>query len=82
MIAVLLGLARPFLGYIVGGVIISLLAGGLWLKIRNDAQRALLVRIEQEKTDAIDQAAQARERLRALCERAPTSCLSDDWFRD
>lgn len=58
------------------------LVGGFYLKVRHDAQAEIIERIEKEKSDAIEKARAARERIRALCDRDPTNCVPDDWFRD
>lgn len=63
-------------------LVAAALCGAIVLKIRHDAQATLLMQIEREKNDAIQQAQEARERLRDLCRRNPADCLSDDWFRD
>jgi hypothetical protein len=78
----LIALIRPFLGYIIGGVAIAAVAGGVVLKIRHDAQADIIIKIEQEKSDAIDKARAARERIRDLCNLNPAGCVPDDWFRD
>jgi hypothetical protein len=79
---VLFALIRPFLGYIVGGVAIIGVLTGIYFKIRHDAQAEVLVKIEKEKTDAIQKASAARDRIRALCDSDPSKCVPDDWFRD
>ena len=58
------------------------LLSGVYLKIRHDAQAEVITRIEKEKTDAIDKARTARDRIRALCNRNPAQCVPDDYFRD
>ena len=78
----LLALLRPFLGYIAGAVVIAALTAGIYYKIRHDAQAEVLVKIEQEKNDAIAKAREARDRLRAICDITPDNCVPDDWFRD
>ncbi len=72
----------PIGRWLAGLAVAAVLLGAIVLKIRHDAQSALLAQIEREKTDAITKAQQARDRLRALCERNPADCLPDDWFRD
>lgn len=75
-------LISPIGRWVAGALIIAALLGGVYLKIRNDAQAEVIVRIEKEKTDAINTANAARDRLRTVCNSAPDKCLPDDWFRD
>jgi hypothetical protein len=75
-------LLSPIGRYLAFGLVAAALCGAIVLKIRHDAQAALLIKIEREKNDAIIQAQAARERLRDLCRRNLADCLSDDWFRD
>jgi hypothetical protein len=73
----------PIGRWVATGLLIAALVGGFILKIQHDERRAVLVQIEQEKSDAINKAREARDRLRADCERSPADCvLPDRWFRD
>lgn len=75
-------LLSPIGRWLAAFAVIAALTGIIVMKIRHDAQSALLAQIEREKTDAITKARDARDRLRAVCERNPADCLPDDWFRD
>lgn len=73
----------PIGRWVATGLLIAALVGGFILKIQHDERRAVLAKIEQEKSDAINKAQEARERLRDLCSSAPADCvLPDNWFRD
>lgn len=79
---ILLALIRPFLGYIIGGVAIAAIAGGVYLKIRHDAQAEIIERLEKDKANDIEKANAARKRIRDLCARDPAGCVPDEQFRD
>ncbi len=72
----------PFKKYALAAAIAVAVFSGAYLKIRHDAQAEIIVQIEKEKTDAIDTAKKARERIRDLCARDPAGCVPDDWLRD
>jgi uncharacterized membrane protein len=70
-------------GLIVGaiGLVVASYEAFTW-KIAHDAVQVERVRVEKEKVDEINKATEARNRLRDLCERAPTNCVPDEWFRN
>jgi len=78
----LIWLLSPIARYAAFGLLIIALAGGIYLKIQNDAVSAERARIEQEKTDAINKAREARDNLRAACDRDPAACVPDNQYRD
>jgi hypothetical protein len=68
--------------YLIAAALISSLAGTTYLVIRHNAQVEIIAKIEREKTDAINKARKASDRLRDLCNIDPSNCVPDDWFRD
>ncbi len=57
-------------------------ATGVYFKWKHDILATERARVEQEKDDAIRTANKAKNLLRERCASDPSSCVSDDWFRD
>lgn len=68
--------------YVIGGLLIAAIAGGVILKIRRDAVLAERARIEETNREAIDKAREARDNARAACDSNPANCVPDDEYRD
>jgi len=82
MIAIVVAFLRPYLVSILLGVVIVCAGTGLYFKIAHDAKVATLAKVEQEKSDAIKKAREARDVVRNICITNPTCGVPDDWFRD
>ena len=67
----------------VGGLALLTAGYGVWhYRVAHAAAQAALAKVELEKQDAIEKALAARNRIRDLCDRDPSGCVPDDWFRD
>lgn len=82
MIALLGWFLTPIGKWVGIALVASVLIGSVVLKIQRDAAAMERAKIEQENSNAIDKAREARDSLRAACDRAPDDCVPDDNFRD
>lgn len=55
---------------------------GIVMKIRHDAVVAERAKVEAEKREAIQNANEVRDKIRARCLIDPATCVPDSWFRD
>jgi hypothetical protein len=74
--------APRLMPYAIAATVAVACFGSYTIYVRHQAVVERNAEIEKEKTDAIDAAAKARQRVRDLCDRVPAQCVQDDWFRD
>jgi hypothetical protein len=79
---IIVTILRPFLPYIVVGLIGFLGLTTAYYKVRHDENVRVMQQIEQEKSDAIAKARDARSKFFDLCNTLPNCRVPDDWFRD
>lgn len=74
--------APRLMPYAIAGTIAVACFGSYTIYVRHEAVVERNAEIEKERADAINTAANARQRIRDLCDRTPADCVQDDWFRD
>lgn len=79
---VLWAILRPLLPYVLVAVALTGTITGFYFKVRHDEKVRIIAQIEKEKTNAINNANAARDRVKTLCQSQPANCTPDDEFRD
>lgn len=69
---------------IMGLMLLAIVGGGtaIYFKIGHNAVLRERAKVEQEKQNAIQKVDRAKDILRAICDKSPDNCVSDDWLRD
>ena len=82
MITLITAYFQKYIIYIIAVCAIIAAFGAFYFKVQHDAKVATLAKVEQEKSNAITKAREARDVVRDMCNSNPNCGVRDSWFRD